>query len=116
VTSKSSLSRTSRPRPLSLLRDMAGIHRLKGSVYQHAASHGFPPDVHDFLTKFRFEPGRTTITGRIAVEGKVVQVTDVLDDPEHVSAHELSPMRKTGARTILGIPLLREGIPIGVLF
>jgi GAF domain-containing protein len=89
--------------------DMAGIHRLKGWDYQHAASYGFAPDVHDFLTKFRFEPGRDTVTGRTALEGKVVHVTDVLDDPEHISSRE-TPMRKTGARTILGVPLLRAVI------
>ena len=72
------------------------------------------PDIHDFLTKFRFEPGRDTVTGRTALEGKVVHVTDVLDDPEHISSRE-TPMRKTGARTILGVPLLREGVPIGVI-
>jgi signal transduction histidine kinase/putative methionine-R-sulfoxide reductase with GAF domain/uncharacterized protein (UPF0335 family) len=94
--------------------EMAAILRQKGSVYQHAASHGFSPDVHDFLTKFRFEPGRGTIAGRTALEGKVVHVADVLEDPEHVSSHEIS-MRKTGARTILGVPLLREGFPIGLI-
>jgi signal transduction histidine kinase len=95
--------------------DMAGIHRRHGIAYQHAASHGFPPNVHDFLTKFRFEPDRSTITGRTALERKVVHVTDILDDPEHVSARETSPMRQTGARTMLGVPLLREGTVIGVI-
>jgi GAF domain-containing protein len=95
--------------------DMAGIHRQKGAVYQHAASYGFSPEVHDFLTKFRFEPGRATVAGRTVLEGKVVHVSDVLSDPEHLSSRDMSAMRSTGARTILGVPLLREGIPIGVI-
>jgi GAF domain-containing protein len=95
--------------------DMAGIHRQNGAVYQHAASYGFSPEVHDFLTKFRFEPGRATIAGRTVLEGKVVHVTDVLGDSEHLSSRDMSPMRSTGARTALGVPLLREGIPIGVI-
>jgi signal transduction histidine kinase len=95
--------------------DMAGIHRQRGSVYQHAASYGYSAEVHDFLTKFQFEPSRETVTGRTALESKIVHVIDVLNDPEHLSSRYLSPMRNTGARTILGVPLLREGIPIGVI-
>jgi signal transduction histidine kinase len=94
--------------------DIAGIHRQKGSAYQHAADYGVSAEAHDFLTKFRFKPGRETVSGRTALEGKVVHVTDVLSDPEHLSSRDLS-MRTTGARTILGVPLLREGVPIGVI-
>ena len=95
--------------------DMAGIQRQKGAVYQQAASYGFPPDVHDFLKGFRFEPNRMTVAGRTALEGRIVHVTDVLDDPDHLAAPAMSPMRKTGARTVLGVPLLREGVPIGII-
>ena len=94
---------------------MAGIQRQKGAVYQQAASYGFPPDVHDFLKDFRFEPNRMTVAGRTALEGRIVHVTDVLDDPDHLAAPGMSPMRKTGARTVLGVPLLREGVPIGII-
>src|SRR5262249_10469756 len=48
--------------------DMAAIHRLVGTNYQHAASHGYPPDLHDYMTKIRFAPGRSTIAGRTALE------------------------------------------------
>ena len=95
--------------------DMTGIQRQKGTVYRQAASYGFPSDVHDFLKTFQFELDRKTIAGRTALEGKIVHVTDVLQDPEHLSAPETSPMRNTGARTVLGVPLLREGVPIGII-
>jgi signal transduction histidine kinase len=64
------------------------------------------------LTQFRFESSRATIAGRVALERKVVHVADILDDPELISSHML--MRKSGARTILGVPLLREGVPVGI--
>jgi signal transduction histidine kinase len=92
--------------------DTAGIVRLKGSIYQHAASHGFPADVHKDMVRVQFEPGRGTITGRTAVERDVVHVHDVLDDREYVLS---DLMKRLGTRTMLGVPLLREGIPIGVI-
>jgi two-component system, NtrC family, sensor kinase len=92
--------------------DMAAIVRLKDSTYQHAASHGMPAEFHEFMTKMRLAPGGGSITGRTALTGKVVQVTDVLSDPDF----ELGDaMRRIGARTELGVPLVREGIPIGVI-
>ena len=96
-------------------KDVCSIQRQKGAVYQQAASYGFPLDVHDFLKDFRFEPNRMTVAGRTALEGRIVHVTDVLDDPDHLAAPAMSPMRKTGARTVLGVPLLREGVPIGII-
>jgi signal transduction histidine kinase len=95
--------------------DMAGIQRQQGSSYRHVASYGSPPDVADFLRDHRFELDRKTIAGRVALEGKAIHVADVFEDPDHLSSPELSPMRGTGARTILGVPLLREGVPIGII-
>jgi signal transduction histidine kinase len=92
--------------------DMATIVRLHGSTYKHAASHGLTPDHHEYMRKFEFGPGPGTIAGRAAVERKVVQVPDVLNDPEYKLG---GAVRKFGARTIAGVPLLREGIPIGII-
>jgi signal transduction histidine kinase len=91
---------------------MAAIHRLVGTHYQHAASHGYPPDLHDYMTKIRFAPGHGTIAGRTALEASVVHVIDVLDDPEHTLG---DVAKKIGVRTMLGVPLLREGVPIGII-
>ena len=46
------------------------------------------------------------------IEGKAVQISDVLSDPEYAY---LESQKKGGYRTMLGVPLLREGSPIGVL-
>jgi signal transduction histidine kinase len=60
----------------------------------------------------RFEPGRGTIAGRVLLESDVVHVIDVLADSEfeHRDAAE-----RAGVHTVLGVPMLREAIPIGVL-
>ena len=92
--------------------DMAAIHRLRGSIYEHAASHWLTPAIRDYMTKIQFEPGRGTIAGRTALERDVIHVTDVQDDPEYTLG---ASAREMGARTMLGVPLLREGIPIGMI-
>ena len=92
--------------------DMAAIHRLKGANYQHAASYGLTRDLHDFMKELQFQAGRGTIAGRTALEGSVVHVTDVLNDPEFTLG---DAARKLGTRSILGVPLLRESTPIGVI-
>jgi signal transduction histidine kinase len=92
--------------------DIAGIHRLIGATYQYAASHGMTPDLDQFMRTVRFMPDRGTITGRTALEGKVVHIADVLKEPDYILG---DVVKKIGARTMLGVPLLREGIRIGVI-
>jgi signal transduction histidine kinase len=91
--------------------DMVAILRLKGAAYEHAASHGMPANIHEFMTTLKIEPGRGTVAGRAALEGEVVQIPDILNDPDYA----LSAMKKVAARTLLGVPLLREGISIGII-
>ena len=58
------------------------------------------------------EPGRGTVTGRALLEGKVVHIPDVQLDPDY----DWAEARRLGVfRTLLGVPLLREGVVIGVL-
>ena len=58
------------------------------------------------------EPDRGTVHGRALLEGKIVHIPDVLADRDYIWAEAQS---LGGFRTILGVPMLREGIPIGVL-
>src|SRR5262245_45353316 len=90
---------------------MVSIVRLKDSVYRHAASYGLPPDVHAQMLTFQLERGPGSVAGRVALEGKPVQILDVQTEPDY----NVAAMRKAGAHMILGVPLLREGISIGVL-
>src|SRR5262249_56271206 len=58
------------------------------------------------------QPGRGSVVGRALEEARTVQVADVLADPEYTYQ---APALKAGYRTFVGVPMLREGKPIGVL-
>ena len=56
--------------------------------------------------------GRGSVVGRAVMEGRTIQIPDVLEDPDY----QMTEVAKlAGFRTILGIPLMREGVPIGVI-
>jgi signal transduction histidine kinase len=91
--------------------ERANIWRPSGDVYRVAATFALSPEHEQTLKRLAIRPGRDTITGRTLLEGKTVHIPDVLADPEYDS-----PVLRIGAnRTLLGVPLLREGVPIGVL-
>src|SRR3974390_2116550 len=56
---------------------------------------------------------RGSITGRTVLEGRIVHIPDVLADPEFPW---FEAQKRGRYRTVLGVPLLRQGAPIGVLF
>ena len=92
--------------------DKATITRQKGEVFYRAESYGFSPDFMEYVRSVPVEPERGSVTGRALLEGKVIHIPDVQTDPEYtfVEAQRLGDFR-----TILGVPMLREGNPIGVL-
>ena len=92
--------------------DMAQILRPRDAGYYVAASYGFSPEYIESHKTLTFAPGRGSVTGRVLLERKPVQIPDVLADPEYSN---LEPQRLGGYRTHLGVPLLRDGSPIGVL-
>jgi signal transduction histidine kinase len=67
----------------------------------------------DYVKDIPVKPERATITGRTLLEGSVIHVPDVLADPDYTfsEAQHLSG----NPRTFLGVPLLREGRPVGAL-
>ncbi len=93
--------------------DMAGIVRPKGAAYNWVASYGFSADFREHAMKIPLMPGRELVVGRALLEGRSVQIADVLADPEY---GYLETQRLGGYRTVLCVPLLRAGSPIGVIF
>jgi adenylate cyclase len=92
--------------------DMASINRQAGDVYRQVASYGYSREFVEFMDIHPLEMGRGTVVGRVVVEGKGLQIPDVLADPEYKF---VEGAKVGGTRTMLGVPLLREGMPIGVI-
>jgi GAF domain-containing protein len=93
--------------------DMASIGRQGEHGYVHATNYNLSADWIELTKSARIGPGRESLIGRVLVESRAVQIADVLADPEYAYSEF---QEAAGYRTLLGVPLLREGHPIGVLF
>ena len=100
----------------------AWLFRREGEIYRWAASYGHSRDEHavikEFFVEHPFSPGRGTVTGRTALEARPIHIADYFTDPElqwRVDPQWREAQRIGKYRTALGVPLLREGVPIGVL-
>src|SRR5262249_21288673 len=97
--------------------DHAWLFQREGEFFRWVASYGHATHVHERIRDyFRTRPvpaDRGSVTGRTALEAKVVQVPDVLADPEYTWSEA---QKLGGYRAALGAPLLREGQVVGVIF
>ena len=97
--------------------DHAWLFQREGDFFRWAASFGHETSTHSRIKAFfRNRPvsaNRGSVVGRVALEGKVVHLPDVLADPEYTwgGAQSIG-----GYRAALGAPLLREGKVVGVIF
>jgi two-component system NtrC family sensor kinase len=92
--------------------DKATITRKRGDAFYRAEAYGFSAEFMEYVKDIPIEPERGTAQGRALLQGEIVHIPDVLNDPEYswVKAQELG-----NYRTALAVPMLREGVPIGVL-
>src|SRR5262249_53139711 len=92
--------------------DNGTITRQKDGVFYRAESYGCSPEFLELIADLPVTIERGTINGRVLLEGKIVHIPDVLADPDFTFAEA---QRLGGFRTALGVPMLREGVPIGLL-
>ena len=93
--------------------EIVTILRRHADGYRVAAAQGWSPEYRAFLENHTFGAAdQGTLTGRVVLERRAVQVTDITADPTYTLT-EAATLGK--ARTQLGVPLLREGEPIGVI-
>ena len=90
------------------------IFRVKGDMLPLAASYGTPP--LSTITRERGLPmSRGTVSGRAVIDGETIHVHDVAAELETEFPESKPYQQRGGFRTVLATPLLREGVPIGVI-
>src|SRR5262249_47361941 len=92
--------------------DYATISRQKDGVLFFAEAYRYSSEFIEYVKAMPVERGRGTATGRALLEGRVIHIADVLADPDYTWAEA---QRLGGYRTVLAVPMMREGVPTGVL-
>jgi class 3 adenylate cyclase len=92
--------------------DSGNVARRVGDVYRMAAFTSFGPEYERKVREHIYEPGRGSVIGRTVLERGVVHIVDILEDPDY----SLTDMQSAGGyRTALGVPMLKDGEPIGAI-
>ena len=90
----------------------ANVFRFDGKLLHYVASHNVGPSYADILrTKYPMRPNSSQVSGRVVVTKSVVWLEDALTDPDYDQQFPVA----MGWRRLLGVPMLREGEPIGVI-
>jgi signal transduction histidine kinase/DNA-binding response OmpR family regulator len=92
--------------------DKAHIVREKDGSFYTAEAYGYSREFMDYIPNIPIKAVRGSASGRALVEGRLVHIADVKTDPEYTLAEA---QRLGDYRTILCVPMLREGVPIGLL-
>jgi signal transduction histidine kinase len=91
--------------------DSTAILMREGDAYRNCANYGYSREAVQYASEHPLQPERGSLTGRVALDGRPIHIPDVLADPEYSN---VSYQQAFGYRTALGVPLLREGMTIGV--
>jgi signal transduction histidine kinase len=92
--------------------ERAVIFRLEDGIYRFAAGHSLDPEYLEIERRTPISPGQGTVVGRAAITRKVARIDDAWTDPLYEAKHDA----KIGeVRSMIGVPLMREGEPIGVI-
>uniref|UniRef100_UPI0035A88EB8 GAF domain-containing protein n=1 Tax=Mesorhizobium sp. LHD-90 TaxID=3071414 RepID=UPI0035A88EB8 len=92
--------------------DKVSITRERDGQFFRSETYGFSEEFLDYVKDLPVEPGRETADCRALAERKVVHIADVLADPEYTF---LTAQKLGNFRTVLSVPMLRQGIPVGVM-
>jgi GAF domain-containing protein len=93
--------------------EKANIARVQGDSLEYLAVYGFEPEYLEYMLSLRLKLHSGSISARAVLEGRTVHIPDVLADPEFTL---VEAQRRGNFRTALGVPLLRDGNPIGAMF
>jgi signal transduction histidine kinase len=93
--------------------DIGYVGRPKGDGFFRAeATYGNLPALKDIMERTPWKAGRESAIGRVLLERAPIHILDAETDPEY---RMIEHQKIGGYHSILGVPLLREGTPTGVL-
>jgi len=92
--------------------DKASIIRERDRAFYRVEAYGFSREYLDYVQHLPIKPDRGSASGRALLEGRVIHIADATADPEYTLT---DVQRLGGYRTVLSVPMFREGVPIGVL-
>jgi signal transduction histidine kinase len=92
--------------------DHGTITRREGNQFYRTVTCGYPAAFLEYIKDLPVEPASNTGLGRALLEGKIIHIADVEADPDYTwkEAQQLG-----GFRTMLGVPMLREDMAVGVM-
>ena len=90
--------------------EQGGIFRVDQGIYRFAAGHSLDAGYFEFEKATPYSPGPGTVVGRVAMTRHVTRIDDVLADPLYEQKDKVR-----NVRSAIGVPLMREGEPIGVI-
>jgi GAF domain-containing protein len=93
--------------------DRATITRQIDGVFYDSEAYGLSAELVEYLRTIPITRDRSSAAGRALLDGKAIQIADVKADPEYT--YDETAQKLAGYRTIVGVPMLREGVPIGVM-
>src|SRR5262245_45236932 len=87
------------------------VYRFDGQLLHFVAHHSLTPEVLEMNRRaYPAPPSRRTAAARAILERGFVQIPDISTDPEYVLG---SQAVVGGYRSVVGVPILRDGLPIG---
>jgi GAF domain-containing protein len=92
--------------------EKVSITRKHGDSYRGVAMRGFSAEFKAFMSEHPIPGGAGSVVGRTVMAGNTIQIADVMADPDYKMT---DVMKVAGVRTLLGVPMLREGTPTGVI-
>jgi signal transduction histidine kinase len=92
--------------------DTGSISRQQAPGFRHVAQYGHSAALQAYMDAHPIPAGRGSVVGRTILERAVIHCPDILDDPDYTF---LEAAKISGNRTMLGVPLMRAGTPIGVM-
>jgi signal transduction histidine kinase len=90
----------------------ANVFRFDGELLHFVATHKYTPEAVDLLRDvYPMRPNNSQISGRVILSKSIVHMDDALSDADY--DHRFAVLG--GWRRMLGVPMLRDGIPLGAI-